>query len=191
MQGLHKKWFGVSNLFRQNFLNTHTILGFSIWHIYFWKNFFFILDHIVLIIVCGKCRSRDRPAETLRECLVCVICNCRPDIGLVYMYICNGCHKVSHFLFNWYQYLAMNHLDFLYCYFIYNSFSTGFHFIQGSVLGGSRIIAPWTIAPRTIVPGQLPPTIFFQFYFGGFMLFYALWFDWLSIFPVSIFNSMW
>jgi hypothetical protein len=29
-----------------------------------------------------------------------------------------------------------------------------------------------------------------QFYFGGFMLFYALWFDWLSIFPVSVFNSM-
>jgi hypothetical protein len=107
--------------------------------------------------VCNKCRSRDRPAETLRECLVCVICNCRPDFGLVFMYICNGCHKVSHFLFNWYQYLAMNHLDFLYCYFIYNSFSTWFHFIQGSVLGGSRIIAPRTIATWTIAPGQFPP----------------------------------
>ena len=29
--------------------------------------------------------------------------------------------------------------------------------------------------------GQLPSTNFFQFYFGGFMFFYALWFDWLSI----------
>jgi len=45
----------------------------------------------------------------------------------------------------------------------------------------------WNEGSRTIAPlGQLPP----QFYFGGFMLFYALWFDWLSIFPVFVFNSM-
>ena len=45
--------------------------------------------------------------------------------------------------------------------------------------------------PRTIARlGQLLPTNYVQFYFGGFMLFYALWFDWLSIFHVSVYNSM-